>query len=167
MADLFEPAERQLAEYHPRVLRFFVARGCQGASEDLAAEVVVRVLAVLRRGVVPEHAGAYALGVAKLVLLEHLRDKSREPVSMPEGWEPAAPQAEEPDAERLGLLDTCLKVLDPVDRDLLVRYHGEGKNKEIRARLAEQLGVTLNAVGVRVCRLRAQVRDCMERRAVK
>lgn len=164
MNESSNPAESQLAEYHPRVRRFFAARGCHAAADDLASEVIIRVLTAIRRGEAIQHLGAYALGTARLVLLEYFRDKAREPEPLPEGWEPPAREPEEPDRDRIALLEACLGGLAPKDRDLLVEYYGDGGYKPIRARLAERLGVSLNALHVRACRLRGQVRKCVEAR---
>lgn len=156
-------AELDLAAFLPRLQMFFRARGWRHESEDLAGEVVIRVLAAIRRNEAIEHVGAYCLGTARLVMLERMR-RPPDPAPFPEGWEPPAPEPEPEDA-RVPLLRHCLSELGPRDRELVLAYYGEGQGKGNRAQLAERLGVSLNAVHIKACRLRGQVRRCVEARA--
>lgn len=124
---------------------------------------MIRVLAAIRRNEPIEHVGAYCLGTARLVMLERMR-RPPDPAAFPEGWEPLAPDPE-PEDDRVPLLRDCLSELASRDRELVLAYYGDGQGKGNRAQLAERLGVSLNAVHIKACRLRGQVRRCVETRA--
>lgn len=153
-------AESELAATRPRLHLFFRVRGWGDESEDLASEVMIRVLAAIRRNEPIGHVGAYCLGTARLVMMERLR-RPRDPAPLPEDWEPAAPEPDRED-ERVPALRKCLDQLVPRDRELVIAYYAEGPGKANRARIAERLGVSLNAIHVKACRLRGAVRRCME-----
>lgn len=162
MTETLNPPEHELASYRARLCRYFAVRRCGDVAEDLASDVTARVFEALRRGEVILNLGAYCLGTARLVFLEHIRSKGREPDAFPDGWEPPAPEPIELDEERVEILRGCLGALASKDRELVLAYYGDGQGKSNRARIAEGLGVSLNAVHIRACRLRAQVRQCVE-----
>ena len=65
-------------------------------------------------------------------------------------------------------LEACVQRLTPGDRELILQYYqGEGQAKiDHRKDLARQLGIPLNALRIKVHRIRATlqqwVRDCSE-----
>jgi DNA-directed RNA polymerase specialized sigma24 family protein len=152
-------------EHLRRVLiDFFRWRKCT-APEDLADEVFDRVGRQLERGEDIESPRAYALGVARRVYLEVQRHPARRAVPLdlpllpdtrgdPEGLIERA-EAERDVACRLACLHECLDALPPETRALFSRYH-EGKGQariEQRKRLADELGVSNNALRIRICRI--------------
>ncbi len=64
---------------------------------------------------------------------------------------------------KLACLERCLQNLSPEDRELIIRYYeGDGGDKiENRKRLAASLGIPLNALRIRACRLRDKLETCM------
>ena len=163
MSEQPNQGEHELAAWLPRLQRFFMARGWGHEAEDLASEVTVRVVAAIRKGEAIQHLGAFCLGTARMILLERYR-KPPDPVSMPEGWDPAAPEVEAPNQDRIICLRDCLQELEVKDQSLMLEYYADGKGKSNRAALAARLGVTLNAVHIKASRLRGQVRQCVEAR---
>ncbi len=115
----------------------------------------------------------YCFIVAKFVLLEHVR-RSRPQVSVEESDFNAAvssatrsPSAAVPETEQmLEYLEHCLEKLAVGDRDLILGYYrGELREKiEQRRELAERLGLTINALSIRACRIRDRLEDCVKRR---
>lgn len=63
----------------------------------------------------------------------------------------------------LACLEECMDALDREQRALLIEYYrGNGKTRiENRRRLAEQLGIELNALRNRAMRLRERVETCV------
>jgi RNA polymerase sigma factor (sigma-70 family) len=100
----------------------------------------------------------YCYGVARNVIHEWLR-RHRPPVPplpWPDSWEEKEP--------RYACLDRCLNELPPKDQDLLLDYYAlDGREKIKRRRqLAAELGISENALRIRLSRLRAMLKDCIE-----
>jgi DNA-directed RNA polymerase specialized sigma24 family protein len=156
-----------------KLIRLFGWRGCLDA-ERCADETLDRVARRLAEGAdVPDVAG-YCHGVALNVLREHWRQPERQAASLdglPATHTPAvdpvvtARQGEERHrAEtRLRCLDRCLRGLAPQARSMLTRYHAQGADaaRQRRLQLAEELGVPLNALRIRVHRVRASLARCI------
>ena len=156
-------AGEKYEEIRRTLIKIFVCRGCTTA-EDLADETINRVI---RK--VPEIASTYVgnpalyfSGVAKYVLLEH--EKKRHDLA-PLGIDPPTPLREDPeDIEReYGCLDQCMGHLTPKNRELILQYYEEERQAKIdsRRRLAERLGLKLNALRVRADRIRANLEECV------
>jgi DNA-directed RNA polymerase specialized sigma24 family protein len=157
-----------------KLVRLFGWRGCLEA-EQCADETLDRVARRLAEGAVVPDLFGFCHGVAMNVLHEHWRRVERQPASLealPEVLVPAVDPArvaqqreERGHAEaRLGCLDGCLAVLDAHAREMLLRYHpAEGGSARARRQLlAEELGVPLNALRIRVHRVRARLARCIE-----
>jgi hypothetical protein len=65
--------------------------------------------------------------------------------------------------KRLGCLDRCAGKLDALNRNLILKYYtGEERAKiENRRSLAEGLGITMNALSIRACRIRDKLEACV------
>jgi DNA-directed RNA polymerase specialized sigma24 family protein len=76
------------------------------------------------------------------------------------------PQTREPNfyENLLECLDCCLQKLEPRDRELILEYYvGEQRAKiESRRNIAAKLGLTINAVSIRACRIREKLEACMK-----
>lgn len=60
-------------------------------------------------------------------------------------------------------LNRCLQKLPPESRDLITRYHqGEPSDKARRKKLAQSLGIPINALRIRAYRIRAAIEECVE-----
>ena len=159
--------EEALYALRPRMVRFFSARGRAWAAEDLADEAMLRALQKIRSGEPIENLEHYVLGICRLVLLEHLRDRTAREEPLPESL--SVPQPEIPDSSLIDCLEWCLDRLEPDDRALILRFHSGGgvepKNKHVRKRLAEELDLSMNALLLRASLLRGKLRksigDCL------
>jgi DNA-directed RNA polymerase specialized sigma24 family protein len=140
-----------------RLIRIFTCRGCTCA-EDLADETINRVI---RK--VPEIAETYVgdpalyfYGVGHNVHLEHVRKKPS-----PQ----APPPAETPSRtdEEYECLERCMERLSLRSRELLLDYYREEKGAKIdlRKRLAQELGIPLNALRIRAYRIRRDLQACV------
>jgi DNA-directed RNA polymerase specialized sigma24 family protein len=141
-----------------RLIRIFVSRGCAHA-EDLADETINRVCDRVGE-IAATYTGDPALyfyGVATKVHLEYLRRNARVAVLPPRD----APEDKE---AAHACLDRCLASLPAETRDLVVAYYREdGQAKiDLRRSLAERAGGGLNALRIRMYRLRAELQACVE-----
>jgi len=160
-------------EMRGRLVRYFDRRNCFPA-DDLADETLNRVARRLEEeGAISEGPPArYCYIVAKFVLLEHVR-RSRSQVSAEESDFSLAvssvtrvPSTTERETEQmLDYLEHCLEKLVVGDRELILGYYrGELREKiEQRRELAERLGLTINALSIRACRIRDRLEDCVRR----
>lgn len=155
-------------ELRLKLVKFFVwQRNCAESEADaLADETLDRVSAKLARKIEINNINAYALEVSRFVWLEFSRKKKEDAYGddLPEiAVAPDFP--EEPNA-RLLCLKKCLAEISKHDSDrhLIIGYYsaetGE-KNKIQRKNLAEKLGLTMNTLKVKACRLRERLERCV------
>jgi DNA-directed RNA polymerase specialized sigma24 family protein len=152
-----------------KLVRLFEWRGC-GSPEDLADETINRVARRLAEGVELRSSDPYGYfcGVAHLVYKEVMRRASREHRAILEGggWPPASFDDGESSDRRLDCLRRCLGQLEPDQRDLVLRYH-QGKTEQgennirHRQKLADEAGIPMNALRIRVHRLRRKLESCV------
>ncbi len=147
-----------------RLVRMFEWRAC-GDPAALADETLDRVARRLEEGVeiLAEDPFRYVAGVAHFVLKEVLRQAERDRGAA-RAFVVPAPSSEAGGA-RLRCLDRCLEALPDDQRDLVLGYYeGDGRSRiERRGRLAASLGIDLNALRVRVHRLRQGLEECLGR----
>jgi DNA-directed RNA polymerase specialized sigma24 family protein len=165
-----EAAARVYERIRRRLVQIFEWRGC-ARPEELTDETFNRVAHKLADGleVEAEDPLRYFCGVAYRVFKEVLREQQKERQALAEIRHLPPPAAADPEAEsRLGCLDLCLDGVETGQRDLILRYHtGDGRERiGNRQALAEELEVPLNALRIRVHRLRVKieacVRDCLK-----
>lgn len=159
--------ERAAARYaliQLRLIRFFATRGCVDA-EYLADKTINIVASKVK--VLTTYEGDRALffyGVAKNVYWQDIRNPRNESLTDSTIQPPAPPEPHED--LRATLLDECMENLRPEARSLLLSYEEEDKQAKIKRRkkLADELGLTINALRIKICRLHRQLRKCIERR---
>jgi DNA-directed RNA polymerase specialized sigma24 family protein len=160
-------------EMRRRLVAYFDRKGCI-PPDELADETLNRVARRLQEeGEISDTPPArYCYIVAKFVFLEYLRRRERshlplndlEELSGGIGGPIRDLPGEVPDKEKLlECLDSCLARLEPGNRELIDRYYrGEQREKiENRRALAQSLGLTMNALSIRACRIRARLEDCV------
>jgi DNA-directed RNA polymerase specialized sigma24 family protein len=177
-----EKAGERYETIRRKLVRLFEWRGCDG-SADLADETINRVARRMAEGIELKSADPYGYfcGVAHLVFKEVLRRSSREFRSLESGeWPPpiyVPDDEEEPADRRLECLRHCLGKIPPDQRDLLLRYYqgkdhqgkdhqgkdhqGEGNIRNRKA-LSSELNIPLNALRIRVHRVRRKIEDCVQ-----
>ena len=159
--------ERYLEMRH-RLVAYFDRRN-RPAPDVLADETFDRVSRTLEESgrikVTPP--ARYCYVVARFVLLEDIR-KSRRDVPFEETRvavqhaRSGAPVDDTMD-QSLDCLGRCLNILKPEDKHLIVEYYRDAKRQRIdrRRELARELGITMNALGIRAWRLRANLERCV------
>ena len=99
-------------------------------------------------------------GIASRLALEAARRDAR--VAPLEDHDASSDRFEDDVAERLVSLDRCLGQLPEGARALLLRYHATGAERIAgRKRLADELGIALNALRIRMHRLRVTLEACL------
>jgi len=146
-----------------KLVRLFEWRGC-AFPEDLADETINRVARRMAEGIELHAADpfGYFCGVAHLVFKEVLRRNAREHAALESGGWRAVP-AEEPVADqRLESLRDCLQGLPEDQRRLVLQYHQESDHVRSRKGLSDATGIPLNALRIRVHRIRRKLEECVE-----
>ena len=153
-----EKAGAKYEKIRLRLIGIFSCRGCYN-SEDLADEtinVVITKIDWLLENYEGEPA-LYFYGVGKKIYLGSLKTK---PVPEP----PPLPDKSEVE-QQCRCLDRCVEQeLTESERDLVLRYHEKEKGEKIRLRkqIARELGISLNALRIRVHHLHSRLRPCIE-----
>ena len=152
-------------EMHRRLVSYFDRKNCRGPQE-LADETLSRVARRLEEegaitGATPAH---YCYIVARFVFLEHQRQATALPIETRDLPAPAemGETAENPE-QMLHCLEHCLHRLEPEQRELILGYYqGQQRAKiDSRRKLAARLGVTMNALSIRACRIRDRLEACI------
>src|ERR1044072_3090269 len=155
-----EAAARKYEQIRTRLIRIFVCRGCL-ASEDLADETIDRVARRLNdiAATFTGDPARYFYGVANKIHLEYLRRKPIPPPPVPDDDTDT-----DQDAREYECLERCMQQLSPKNRELVLEYYQEERWAKIdhRKRLANQLGIALNALRIRACRIRASLLECVK-----
>jgi DNA-directed RNA polymerase specialized sigma24 family protein len=160
-------------EMRRRLVAYFDRRN-RPFADDLADETFNRISRTIEKSgpIEIKPPARYCYVVARFVLLEDVRrsrryvpvDESRDTV--PFGPRPfsASDTVESVQEQRLGCLDRCLDKLKPDQRELAIEYYREAKRERIdrRRALAERLRITMNALGVRACRIRHTLEVCVD-----
>ncbi len=162
-----DDAGKKYEDIRRRVIKIFVCRGCD-CPEDLTDETINRVI-FRSQEIAETYVGDPALyfyGVAHKVHLEYLRKK-------PDIQPPLPSDGSLRSEEEYGCLDQCFERLLPRSRELVLEYYQEEKPSKIefRKQLALQLGIPLNALRIRIWRIRtnlhACVVQCLQQKAMK
>lgn len=151
-----ERAAKRYEEIRRRLIRFFTGRKC-AAAEDLADETMNRVARKVQEGLVyVGDTAPYFYAVAHKVYLEHVKKKPHVPPP------PPPRNAEEAEREH-SCLDLCLERLQPRSRELIREFYQEEKGTKIehRKRLAERLGLSMNALRIQAYRIRQVLLECV------
>jgi DNA-directed RNA polymerase specialized sigma24 family protein len=159
-----DEAGRQYEVMRLKLRRFFEWRSSL-APEELIDETINRVARRIDEGEDISNLKGYFASVARLVFMESLRDRDRSSVDLDSVAEmPAEPPFEDELKElRLRCLDNCLDNLPIESRTLILKYHLDQRRAKIdlRKQLADGLGIPMNALRIRACRLRTGLERCI------
>ncbi|HYV04049.1 MAG TPA: sigma-70 family RNA polymerase sigma factor [Blastocatellia bacterium] len=155
-----EMAAQQYEIIRRKLIMFYSSRRCFFA-EDLADETFNRVARRLSQ--IKEHyignPQNYFFGVARKIYLEYLRSSSvQKSLSFLEL--PSLPSANHEAEELFAHLDECLDQLPPKDRELILTYYQRNGRDKIdnRKMLADELGISISALRIRVHRIVSHLR---------
>jgi RNA polymerase sigma factor (sigma-70 family) len=163
-----EEAAQKYEKIRTRLIKIFACRGC-GEADELADETINRVTAKVD-SIASSYSGDPALyfyGVAQKVHLEYLRSRPvlQEPLEVERELKSRNVIERDDDIEReYECLERCMEKLPPANRRLVLQYYEEEKQAKInhRRKLAEQLGIAVNALRIRAHRIRLQLQECVQ-----
>jgi DNA-directed RNA polymerase specialized sigma24 family protein len=173
--DGVESHGRAYLDMRRRLVAYFDRRN-RTAPDELADETLNRVARKLEEnGDIPLRPRArYCYVVARFVLLNDLRRREHRHLRLDDLVDPerllkglttaGLPEEKAPEGERqLESLDRCLQRLKPEQRDLILEYYrAERRDKiERRREMAMRLGITMNALTIRACRIRGTLEACV------
>ena len=155
-----ESAGKKYEKIRQRLIRMFIGRGCYEA-ELLADRTIDRVITKvpdIRSHYVGEPA-AYFYGVGNKIHLEWLRTQKREREAT---FIDLTADPEEEGTE-YNCLESCLEKLPADAREMILEYYRDEKRAKIDRRkgLAQRLGISIGALQIKVCRLRAKLSTCV------
>ncbi len=147
-----------------RLLLFFAGRACPDpeALADATLDCAIRKLPEVPPAASPL---GYLIGIAKNIYREHLRDTPIiEPLRPAHAVAFTAVTQHQRDTEqRHQCLEQCLEQLPAADRTLVLGYYRAANQQKIdvRRQLAEQFGLTQNALRNRIFRLNQRLALCL------
>jgi DNA-directed RNA polymerase specialized sigma24 family protein len=152
-------AGEEYEKLRTRLMYFFERRGCRVPAE-LSDETINRVARKVEEGVQINDVFKFSYGVARLVLLEHWNDPKRDWDQLDERLS-SSKSNRELDEHSLGCMEKCLHALPLGERDLIV--NNCIRDKKGKEDLAISLGLTLNALRIKVFRIRTKLHSCREK----
>jgi DNA-directed RNA polymerase specialized sigma24 family protein len=167
LARLDADPDRAAAEYQRlrlTLVKFFDWRGAW-PPDECADETLDRLVVKLEGDTSVEDVRRYAHGIARLVLLERLREQAQHPI----GEYPDLSQLRAPSPAASGSLhdcfERCLASLSAENQaQILAYYSAEGRTKiDNRRRLARAAGVSDSALRSRMQRVRNRLERCTAR----
>jgi DNA-directed RNA polymerase specialized sigma24 family protein len=170
LLDLLDPDEHQAAmEYrklHERLTRFFEWNNVEDPTA-LADEAIDRLgkraaEADLKGGV--RDVSAFALGVARHILQEEARRRQKM-ADISRHWKLQEPTLSSEAEEMEDALQHCLAKMQPERRKLLETYYvySGGEKATMHQKLAQQHGLSINALRNRALRARQELEASMRR----
>lgn len=162
-------AEVAYERLRARLIAFFRLH-LPAQAEALADEVLDRLGRRLCEGTQVDSPLHYALGIARLLLLEARGRVQRERRTVDEELRRSQLEAVASDESlrkaQAAALEACLQTLSPEDAALILDYYGADGAARIRRRqqLADALGLSLNALRNRALRLRSRLEACARSR---
>jgi len=151
-----EAASRRYEALRRRLIDVFAWERSE-APEDAADEALNRLARRLASGVAIEDQNIerYAFGIARYVMLEEARGRRARDAALAD-LRVLQDKPEEP--VLLRRVERCLEALPRDQRDLILRYYSENRD-----RLATALGISVNALRNRALRIRARLSECAMR----
>ncbi|HKS42778.1 MAG TPA: sigma-70 family RNA polymerase sigma factor [Blastocatellia bacterium] len=171
-------AGHKLELLRQKLITFFESHRCH-LPEEYADRTIYRVARKLDEGleISTEDPSRYFLAVAGNILMEYWEEKKKYPISLDDlpHWndpfsDPTEREIEEMEKilieQKEEYLSKCLQELSDEERELITEYYqGEAAAKvKNRKELAEQRGMPLNALRIRVFRIRKKLEDCIGKR---
>ncbi|HEV7642763.1 MAG TPA: hypothetical protein VGO50_02370 [Pyrinomonadaceae bacterium] len=163
-----EIAGQKFEKIRASLIQVFLVRGCCDA-EELTDETIDRVAQKSPR-LIESYVGQpvlYFYGVAHRVYLEWLRkEKKKKELLVFNSYQSNGIESKEDDDDDLAFtcLESCLENLTVVQRKLVLDYYREeaGYAKiEYRKVLSAKLGITVNALHIKIFRIRASLEKCV------
>jgi len=154
-----------------RLIRYFRLH-VPAEADELADVAIDRLARRVDEGVDVANVPLYALGIARLVLLEartrYARQQMAEadPTAWPDADDADSAESRVVDEQATAALAACLDAAGSEARTMIVGYYAaDGAERiRVRKRLADQCGISVNALRNRALRLRDALETCVRKR---
>jgi RNA polymerase sigma factor (sigma-70 family) len=160
-----DAAGRKYELLRSKLISYFDWRNCP-FPEDHADEAFTRVIRKLETGDELRDASTYVFGIARMMLLEIARHKEKDRAALNQMPTAVYIDTESDETQhRIDCLRQCLSTLPQKSRELITQYYEDDGAAKIKRRkeLAASLGMQLNALRIRACRVREKLEECMGR----
>lgn len=158
-----EEAGKKYEDIRRHLIIILKCRGCAEA-EDLADEAINRVIRRAQQMADTYHGepAPYFITVAHNLYLEYASKRQTRLELPAELLQPPEPDLEE--EREYECLEQCVRGLTPANRDMMLQYYQENKQAKIdhRKKLAESMGIALNALRIRAYRIRVSLEECID-----
>lgn len=151
-----ERAAEKYETIRRRLIKLFAVRGSDNP-EDLADKTIDRVASKSVQLTSVRDPATYFYAVANKIWAQRARQKAHDPLMVAiAGSESVADQT-------YSCLEKCLEHLSESNRELILQYYKVEKESKIadRNKLAQSLGVSSNALRIRVARIRRTLEKCV------
>lgn len=159
-----EQAARRYEDIRGRLIRILVHRGCTVAEElaDKTINQVARKVGQVKSYYVGDPA-SYFYGVARNVYSDYINGLPEEVSAETETLPAATPEEPDDSEAEHECLEKCLGKLTSQNREWILEYYREkeGAKIEHHKEMARRLGITLNALRILMCRIRAGLKKCL------
>lgn len=145
-----------------KLVRYFGWHGCP-YPEEHADEAIDRVSRRAAEGEEIRDITNYFYGVARLLFKETVKNQEKQQVVLNELQRIGDSPEDGRDIKR-ECLETCLAKLPEETRWMILKYHQEDKRVKINTRkeLAKRMNIPLNALRIRIYRLKELLEKCVE-----
>jgi RNA polymerase sigma factor (sigma-70 family) len=158
-------AAEQYLRIRRDVVRLFEFRGCS-APDEYADETMNRCARKIAEGEQIRDLKTYSIGVARMLVHEMGRDRSRRECPLDEALEPctAWPAAQSELEDRVEALRKSLDELSHDDRFVILHYYEGDKCERIKTRkmLSELFGIGTSTLRMRALRIREKLQLCAQ-----
>lgn len=162
-------------EMRQKLVSYFDRKNCLSPNE-LADETLNRIARrIEEEGTIESETPAkYCYITARFVFMEYLRRNEKTDISLdglPNYKKEKHLTVEDNSSEQnikekmLKCLEHCTKKLKPEKREVILDYYfGEQQTKiNNRRKIAKKLGITINALSIRACRIRDKLENCVSK----
>jgi DNA-directed RNA polymerase specialized sigma24 family protein len=149
-----------------KLVRYFERHAVMGA-ERCADETLDRAMRRINEGIQVSHLMPYLLEIARFVFMETWKEeeKLRKAFSTMQTEVPPTQFDTGKTDVREDCFDRCLDELAPESRTLILTYFDKARHAKIEQHtdMANSLGLTLNALRIRIHRIRATLEACVKK----
>ena len=149
------------------LMKFFDWRGAH-FPEELADETINRVIRKIDEGEAIRDFQSYSATVARFVISEYRKRRKTDPLeeATVASYNDYYKESESSHIKevRQECFDSCLSKLAVSDRELILEYYKEERDKKIKSRqeIAKRMGVEVNALRIRTHRIRKTLEPCVK-----
>jgi DNA-directed RNA polymerase specialized sigma24 family protein len=158
-------AAEQYLRIRRDVVRLFEFRGCS-TPDEYADETMNRCARKIAEGEQIRDLKTYSIGVARMLVREMGRDRSRRELPLDEALEPCSawPAAQNDVEDRVEALRKSLEKLSHDDRFVILNYYEGDKCERIKTRkmLSALFGIGTSTLRMRALRIREKLQLCAQ-----